>query len=140
MLVFIKKVLILSKCEVMHVNKVKSYITQPTFNSWLKLRPLSTCRWFLSFLHLECKHNPITLNLNSLILVIFEKYPKDLFDATPFCQIFLRIQLHYQDVSMCTDSSYLIPMLLQYKQYYAEIEGKLPIFDQKGSDLIHILA
>ena len=28
---------------------------------------------------------------------------------------------------------------LHYEQYHAEIEGKLPIFEQKWSDLIHIL-
>ena len=28
---------------------------------------------------------------------------------------------------------------LQYEQYYAEIEGKLPIFEQKWLDLIQIL-
>ena len=34
---------------------------------------------------------------------------------------------------------YELSVQLQYEQYYAEIEGKLPIFEQKWSDLIHIL-
>ena len=33
---------------------------------------------------------------------------------------------------------YEISVQLQYEQYYAEIEGKLPIFEQKGLDLIQI--
>ena len=34
---------------------------------------------------------------------------------------------------------YKLSMELQYEQYYAEIVGKLSIYEQKWSNLIHIL-
>ena len=37
------------------------------------------------------------------------------------------------------ENKYELSVQLQYEQYDAEIEGKLPIFEQKWSDLIHIL-
>ena len=42
-------------------------------------------------------------------------------------------------VTNIAEIKYEMSVQLQYEQYYAEIEGKLPIFEQKWSDLIFIL-
>ena len=38
-----------------------------------------------------------------------------------------------------TEIEYKLSVQLQYEQFYAEFEGKLPIGKQKWSDLIHTL-
>ena len=42
-------------------------------------------------------------------------------------------------VTNIAEIKYELPVQLRYEQYYKEIEGKLPILEQKWSDLIHIL-
>ena len=42
-------------------------------------------------------------------------------------------------VTNIAEIKYELSVQLQHEQYYAEIEGKLPIFEQKWLDLIHIL-
>ena len=43
------------------------------------------------------------------------------------------------EVTNIVEIKYELSVQLEYEQYYAEIEGKLPIFEQKWLDLIHIL-
>ena len=38
-----------------------------------------------------------------------------------------------------TEIKYELSVQLHYERYYADIEGKLPIFEQKWLDLIQIL-
>ena len=42
-------------------------------------------------------------------------------------------------VTNIAEIKYELSVQLHYEQYYAEIEGKLPIFEQKLLDLIQIL-
>ena len=42
-------------------------------------------------------------------------------------------------VTTIAEIKYELSVQLHYEQYYAEIKGKLPIFEQKWLDLIQIL-
>ena len=46
---------------------------------------------------------------------------------------------HKGTVTNIAGIKYELSVQLQYEQYYAEIGGKLPIFEQKYSELIHFL-
>ena len=48
-------------------------------------------------------------------------------------------QVERSKVINIAEIKYELSVQLQHEQYYAEIEGKLPIFEQKWLDLIHIL-